>query len=166
MRAVPFAFLSLLLSAGCGTQYWDNIANPSANFERDKYECSVETDLRHANDTRVSQQALALTDWEQCLRARGWQRVRSQPPAPVPPVPASPAKPQSAAIDFEANVPNAEVWIDRKFVGTTPVSLPLSLGSHSVEIRKGGYAVWVRSLSVSAPSRVVAELIPEKSPPD
>lgn len=64
-------------------------------------------------------------------------------------------------IAIEASVENAEVWIDSKFAGNTPLSsYRLAIGSHAIEVRAAGYATWKRELEVSrgAASRVYAAL--------
>jgi hypothetical protein len=62
---------------------------------------------------------------------------------------------------IESTPLGAEVYVDRDFVGTTPIAeYRLTAGKHQVELRKKGFAVWTRQLSVSAGARgsVAAEL--------
>jgi hypothetical protein len=43
----------------------------------------------------------------------------------------------------------AEIQIDNAFVGSTPSSVPVSLGAHAITVRKSGYAVWERTIQVN-----------------
>jgi hypothetical protein len=68
-------------------------------------------------------------------------------------------------LSIESTVPNAEVFVDGKLVGTTPIAeIPLSATSHTIEIRKRGFAPWKREVAVieGAVSRITAELETEK----
>jgi hypothetical protein len=76
----------------------------------------------------------------------------------------SPDASESSEISIESSVPNADVFIDGKFVGNAPLpKYRLSTGLHLIEVRAPGYDAWKRELSVSinASSRVIAQL--EKS---
>ena len=61
---------------------------------------------------------------------------------------------------------NAEIQVDGKFIGTTPVEYRLSPGVHRLEMTRGkGFSPWVRDLSVSeVPTRVTALLESTENP--
>ena len=64
-------------------------------------------------------------------------------------------------LSIDSTVPNSEVFIDGKLVGTTPIAdLPLPATTHSIEIRKRGYLLWQRDIAVieGAASHITAEL--------
>ncbi len=68
---------------------------------------------------------------------------------------------QTAEVDIESSVPNAEVYVDGAFVGSAPLhAFHLTAGVHAVEVRAPGYQTWKRDLAVApnAVSRVVAQL--------
>lgn len=70
-------------------------------------------------------------------------------------------------LSIESSAPNAEVFVDGKLIGTTPIAeLPLAAITHVIEIRKHGFAPWKREVTVieGAVSRIVAELEAERSP--
>jgi hypothetical protein len=70
---------------------------------------------------------------------------------------------QTAEVDIESSVANADVYVDGAFVGNAPLhAYHLTAGVHAVEVRARGYQVWKRDLSVgpNAVSRVVAQLDP------
>lgn len=88
---------------------------------------------------------------------------------------AVPAAPQQAGqseseargrLTVDSTVPHAEVLIDGKLVGTTPVEdLLLSASVHAVEVRKQGFKPWKREVTIlsGAASRITAELEAEGS---
>jgi hypothetical protein len=60
-------------------------------------------------------------------------------PEPPPP-PAAPAAPKLASLTLETDVPGASVFIDRQFVGNTPLSLDrLEPGSKRVQVTATGF---------------------------
>jgi len=57
----------------------------------------------------------------------------------------------------------AEIEIDRKVAGNTPMTVPLSHGEHWVTLRKDGYRLWRRRIKIeSSTLELNAELLPEK----
>jgi len=55
----------------------------------------------------------------------------------------------------------AEVWLDQRLVGETPILIPnVSVGVHEVEFRHDGYRDWVTTVQVgsSSQARVTASL--------
>jgi hypothetical protein len=53
----------------------------------------------------------------------------------------------------------AEIEVDGAFVGSTPSSIPVSVGQHHIVVRKPGFANWDRSIRVNGGTiNVVAEL--------
>jgi hypothetical protein len=57
----------------------------------------------------------------------------------------------------------AEIEIDRKVAGNTPMTVPLSHGEHLVTLRKDGYRIWRRRIKIEgSPLELNAELLPEK----
>lgn len=54
----------------------------------------------------------------------------------------------------------AEIDIDNAFVGSTPSSVPVSLGSHTITVRKPGYSAWERTIQIMGGTvNVTAELL-------
>ena len=53
----------------------------------------------------------------------------------------------------------AEISVDGNFVGSTPSSVPVGMGSHTISVRKAGYANWERTIRVTGGTvNVAAEL--------
>lgn len=70
--------------------------------------------------------------------------VKAEPapkPAPVPVRPPEPAAPPTTAtIKFESDVPGASVFLDRVYLGTTPITVPdVKPGAHRVNASATGY---------------------------
>lgn len=68
---------------------------------------------------------------------------------------------QTAQVDIESSVENADIYVDGAFVGNAPLrGYQLTAGVHAIEIRAAGYQTWKRDLSVApgVQSRVVAQL--------
>jgi hypothetical protein len=61
---------------------------------------------------------------------------------------------------------SAEIQVDGKFIGTTPVEYRLSPGVHRLAMTRGNrFSPWVRDLSVSeVPTRVTALLESNENP--
>jgi len=64
-------------------------------------------------------------------------------------------------ISITSNVINAEISVDGKFIGNSPIaSLKLGAGTHLLEVTARGYAPWKRDVTVvqGSATRVVADL--------
>ena len=62
---------------------------------------------------------------------------------------------QTAEVNIESSVENAEVYVDGAFVGNAPLrGYRLTAGVHAIETRAPGYRSWKRDLSV-APNAVL-----------
>ena len=60
-----------------------------------------------------------------------------------------PAQSEKGRLQVASSVPDAEVYIDGKFVGNAPSTVPLAAGEHTVEVKAPKFADWKRTLSVS-----------------
>ncbi len=77
-------------------------------------------------------------------------------PTVVNPAPAAPAKslaaellaPEQGSIAFASEPAGAEIVIDNNFVGSTPSTLRVPPGRHTIEIRLAGYRSWSRTMMV------------------
>jgi hypothetical protein len=68
----------------------------------------------------------------------------------VPSQSASSSLATSAQIDVVSTPPGADIEIDGKFVGSTPSSITVAPGDHAIAVKKNGFAVWDRKVTVSS----------------
>lgn len=81
----------------------------------------------------------------------------SAPPLPGIPAPTTaPGEPTAlatgpamATLQIESSVPNADIEIDGAFAGNTPSTLTVTLGPHTIAVKKKGYTDWTRTMNVS-----------------
>jgi len=59
---------------------------------------------------------------------------------------------QSGTVTFQSEPVGADITVDGKFVGTTPSSLQLTAGDHSITIEKAHYTSWKRTMTVASGS--------------
>jgi hypothetical protein len=74
------------------------------------------------------------------------------PPPPVGDPSATPAvaaAPVMASLSVDASVPGADIEVDGAFVGSTPSTLSVSPGQHTIAVKKKGYADWSRTMNVA-----------------
>ena len=91
-------------------------------------------------------------------------RVEEEAPEPTPAVPAEPAAPAPAPVPeaapdvgllrIETDVPGAQVFIDREFIGAAPVTAEnLKPGTHQLNVSAEGYEGIVMPVEVAAGRR-------------
>jgi hypothetical protein len=54
-----------------------------------------------------------------------------------------------ASLTVDANLPGADIEVDGTFMGSTPSTVSLTPGQHTITVKKKGYADWSRSMNVS-----------------
>ena len=86
-------------------------------------------------------------------------RARAERPAAAPaPAPAAPAGvevvPDAGTLRIESDVPNAQVFLDRQFVGTAPVTAAnVKPGTHQLNVSAEGFEGIARSIDVEPGAR-------------
>jgi hypothetical protein len=84
--------------------------------------------------------------------------------APEPAAPAAPAAPTLASLTLESDVPGASVFIDRQFVGNTPLSLDkLEPGSKRVQLTATGFDSVQKTIDLNPGPNAVTIRIKEVS---
>jgi hypothetical protein len=64
--------------------------------------------------------------------------------------------PEAARLNVDADVPHASVFLDRKFLGNTPVqALDVTPGSHRLNVSAEGYEMYAETLDIGAGPRTV-----------
>lgn len=61
-----------------------------------------------------------------------------------------PASAPSAEISVTSNPPGADIVLDGSFVGNTPSTIGVSVGDHTIDLRKSGYATWERKIRITS----------------
>ncbi len=84
---------------------------------------------------------------------------QSQPTAPAP----APAGEPSTVV-VKSTPDGAEINVDGKFVGSTPSTLHLSPGDHTIAVEKSGFKPWVRPMTTTAGGNVTVDATLEKNP--
>lgn len=75
----------------------------------------------------------------------------SAPSIPGGPTVATPAI-QTASLSIDSSVPAADIEIDGNFVGSTPSTVAVTPGQHTVTVKKKGYTDWTRTMSIAGPA--------------
>ena len=74
-------------------------------------------------------------------QARDYCRAQTQKTA---------VQPRTAEIEIASNPSGSDIEIDGKFIGSTPSSVRLDLGEHTIKLSQNGYATWERKLTTVA----------------
>lgn len=83
-------------------------------------------------------------------------------PAPAPqPAPANSTDEPSTVV-VKSTPDGADVTVDGKFVGSTPSTVKLSPGDHTIKIEKPGFKTWERTMTVSSGGDVKIDATLEK----
>jgi hypothetical protein len=86
-------------------------------------------------------------------------------PTAAPAAPAHPGQesvPGQVRCNFTSTPSGAEISIDGKYVGSTPSSISMSPGNHTVVFSIPGFAQWTRELSVAPGSDLTVNAILQK----
>jgi len=71
---------------------------------------------------------------------------------------------QSGSVTVTSEPTGAEIYVDGKFAGQTPSTIPLASGSHRVELKSQGRKSWERQLEVIEGSQVTLHPVLESQP--
>jgi len=89
-------------------------------------------------------------DWPEKGMARAAAASSAAPATVAAPVAAQMAAPELAAKLAISSTPvGADIGIDGAFAGSTPSSLSLSTGEHTVAVKKNGYKAWERKIKIT-----------------
>ena len=66
-----------------------------------------------------------------------------------------------ASLTIDASVPNSDIEVDGSFVGSTPSTVSVTPGKHTIAVKRKGFADWSRTMVVSGSGvRLNAEMEP------
>lgn len=106
-----------------------------------------------------------MKDWPEKGIARAAAAANAAPAAAAVAAPVAQMRtPELAAkLDVSSTPAGADIEIDGAFAGSTPSSLSLSTGEHTVAVKKSGYKAWERKIRITGGNiNLAAEL--EKNP--
>jgi len=114
--------------------------------------------LRQDNDSRhamygpdVTTRALLLGEVPVPAEAQPFlAEIRVQQAASMGQAQEAPAAAPSAEISVTSNPPGADIELDGAFVGNTPSTIGVSVGDHTIDLRKSGYSTWERKIKVTS----------------
>jgi hypothetical protein len=88
------------------------------------------------------------------------RRAAAPAPAPAPAAPAEPAAPTMALLRIDSDVPGAQVFVDRRFIGAAPVTADdIAPGSHVINVTAPGFEGVSTTVDVAAgPRDVIVKL--------
>ena len=73
----------------------------------------------------------------------------------------TPVQTSTAQVEIASTPSGSDIELDGKFIGSTPSSVKLAFGEHTVKLRNNGYASWERKITtVSGSVRISPELEP------
>jgi len=70
--------------------------------------------------------------------------------APVPAAGGAPLSEETIAVPVTSTPDGADIVVDQKFKGSTPSTLRLKAGDHTISIEKSGFKSWQRTITVTA----------------
>jgi hypothetical protein len=60
-----------------------------------------------------------------------------------------PRHPGNGRLQIASSVGDAEIYVDGKFVGNAPSTIPLPAGDHTIEVKAAQFSDWKRTISVT-----------------
>lgn len=90
--------------------------------------------------------------------------VSNPPPKPDEQIISAPDVPKDSMAVIKSTPQGADVAIDGKFVGSTPSTIRLTVGEHTINVEKPGFTPWQRSMTVTAGGAINLEATLEKAP--
>jgi hypothetical protein len=119
-----------------------------------KTEEPVETRAPAAARARTARGAAVDSPAPERSRRDEAESVAESPSAEEAPAPVAEAAPTVGTLRIEADVPGAQVFIDRQFVGAAPVLAEnVSPGSHQLNVSAEGFESYARTVDVTPGSR-------------
>lgn len=69
-----------------------------------------------------------------------------------------------SSITIKSTPDGSDIIIDGKFAGSTPSTMRLKFGEHTISIKKAGYVLWERAMTLSAGGNISIDATLEKNP--
>lgn len=129
-----------------GGKSWYKKDNKVAVFN-DNGDSIVSKSTRSLGGSVETACAAITTDWGAGGQARA--AARQQAGAAQPAAGAAPQSAAGARLDVSSDPAGADIEVDGNFVGSTPSSIELPAGEHSISIKKSGYKSWERKMKTT-----------------
>ncbi len=85
------------------------------------------------------------------------------PPAVTPALSAATPAVQQTAVEFWSSPAGADIEVDGKYLGSTPSTIPVSSGQHTIRMRKQDFQTWQKTIDVTPGNLRVAAYMQEVS---
>jgi hypothetical protein len=69
-----------------------------------------------------------------------------------------------AKVTVHSDPENADIYVDGKFVGDTPSTLPLNAGTHHISVKAMGKKLWERDLEAVKDGEIQLRAVLESQP--
>jgi len=93
--------------------------------------------------------------------------ARFMPKLPTTPVPST-METQSpgelSTVNVRSTPEGAEIVVDGKYVGSTPSTIRLDAGDHTISIEKSGFKSWQRTVTMSSGGSITIDVMLDKAP--
>lgn len=70
----------------------------------------------------------------------------------------------ASGVSVKSSPDGAEISIDGKFAGSTPSTLQIKAGEHTISVKKAGYTLWERTVTLTAGGNITVDAALEKTP--
>lgn len=70
-----------------------------------------------------------------------------------------------SSVTIKSTPDGADITVDGKYAGSTPSTLTLASGTHTIVIEEAGYAPWQRTVTVTSGEQISVNSTLEKKPP-
>ena len=70
----------------------------------------------------------------------------------------------SSSLSVKSTPGGADIMVDGKFAGSTPSNLQLKTGEHTISVKKAGYILWERTITLNAGGNITVDAALEKTP--
>jgi hypothetical protein len=96
----------------------------------------------------------------------GGKPENGMPPSPINAQTAaeSPATTSMSSVTVKSTPDGADITVDGKYVGSTPSTVKLPSGDHTVKIEKSGFKAWERTMTVSPGGQITIDATLDRLP--
>jgi hypothetical protein len=101
------------------------------------------------------------------VRGSAASQIQATPAAPAAAAQAvtqPSSSPEASTVVLKSTPDGAEITVDGKYVGSTPSTLKLAPGDHTISIEKAAFKTWQRTVTLSAGGSVSINATLEKAP--